>query len=249
MFGVRALLLRVFGRVQRVGYRRYVLTLARRLGLAGWVKNLVDDTVEVFVQGPEDKLPDFLRMVKEPPPPALVEKIDVKDSEVQPELKHFRIIYGELAEELQEGFGAMQAIFMDYWKEFRDYRKEFRDYREEFRDFREEFRDFRGEFQDYRKEFQDFREEFRGFREEFRDYREEFREFARRTDENFKVVLERYGEISERLARLIEEVREENRRLREMLEEIRREARESREALKKSLELLSRVVEKFLEKG
>jgi len=182
----RAIRAIVRGRVQRVGLRRYVLELGQELGLAGWVKNRPDGTVEVLAQGPHEALETFLRRLREAPPPARVDDVQIEEVEPQPGIEHFKIVYGPLEEELQEGFGAMQAIFMEYWKEFRefrnefgDFRNEFREFREEFRDFRKEFRDFRGEFQDFRREFQDFREEFREFRREFRDYREEFREFRR----------------------------------------------------------------------
>lgn len=52
-----------YGRVQDVGFRYYSVHKARQLGLAGWVKNLDDGTVEMEVQGREaeiDRLIAFL---------------------------------------------------------------------------------------------------------------------------------------------------------------------------------------------
>jgi acylphosphatase len=249
---MRALVIGVFGRVQRVGYRRFVLDSAQELGVAGYVRNERDGSVKVFAQGDEAVLEKFVERLKSPPPPAQVRSVDVRDAAPKPRLKYFVIKPSPLAEELQEGFGAMQSVFMDYWGEFRDYRNEFRsfvgefrDHRnefrsfvDEFRDYREEFRGFVGEFRDYRNEFRsfvgefrDYREEFRGFVGEFRDYRNEFREFAKRTDENFRLILAKYGEISDKLTTI--------------LETLVRESRETREMLNESLRLLREVLERF----
>ncbi|MBS7627820.1 acylphosphatase, partial [Candidatus Bathyarchaeota archaeon] len=194
---MEAYILKVFGRVQRVGFRRYVLDSAQELGLTGYAKNLPDGSIEIFVQGDVEGLSKFLEIIKQPMIPAKIKEIIKEETNPKPEIKEFKIIYGELIEELQEGFGAMQSIFADYWREFRDYRQEFKDYRQEFRDYRQEFRDFRQEFRDYRQEFKDYRQE-------FKDYREEFRDFVRRTDENFKLILDKYGEISEKLTIILE---------------------------------------------
>ncbi len=44
----------VSGRVQQVGYRQACRQVARSLGLVGWVRNVADTRVEVFVQGDAD---------------------------------------------------------------------------------------------------------------------------------------------------------------------------------------------------
>jgi len=185
---LRASLVRVFGRVQRVGYRRFVLDSAQELGLSGYVRNEKDGSVTVFVQGDDAVVEKFIEVLKTPPQPAYVRSVDIKEVKPKPRLKYFAIKPSPLHEELQEGFGAMQSIFMDYWGEFRGFVGEFRDYRQEFRDYRQEFRDFREEFRDYRNEFREFRDEslkisreildeVRGLKQEFRDYRGEFRDF------------------------------------------------------------------------
>jgi len=230
---LKALQVRVYGRVQRVGYRRFILDSAQELGLSGYVKNEKDGSVTVFAQGDEATLEKFIEMLKSPPPPAHVKSIDIKEVKPRPAIKYFTIKPSPLHEELQEGFGAMQSIFMDYWREFRDYRDEFRSFVGEFRDYRNEFRGFVGEFRDHRSEFKGFVDEFRDYRNEFRDYREEFREFARRTDENFKAIMEKYGEISEKLTIILETLARESKETREMLNE-------TMKLLKEALEKLSR---------
>jgi len=121
-------LARVYGRVQRVGYRRFILDTAQELGLSGYVKNERDGSVTIFAQGDEVVLERFTETMKSPPQPAYVKSIDIRDVKPRPTLKYFTIKPSPLHEELQEGFGAMQSIFMDYWREFRDYRSEFRSY-------------------------------------------------------------------------------------------------------------------------
>jgi acylphosphatase len=200
---LKAFQVRVYGRVQRVGYRRFILDSAQELGLSGYVKNEKDGSVTIFAQGDEAILEKFIEMLKSPPPPAHIKSIDVREAKPRPAIKYFTIKPSPLHEELQEGFGAMQSIFMDYWKEFRDYRDEFRDYRNEFR----------------------------SFVGEFRDYRNEFREFARRTDENFKAIMEKYGEISEKLTIILETLTRESKETREMLNETMKLLKEALEKL------------------
>jgi acylphosphatase len=53
--------------VQGVGYRATTLDEARRLGLAGWVRNRVDGKVEVLAEGGEAKLNLFLAYLNRGP--------------------------------------------------------------------------------------------------------------------------------------------------------------------------------------
>jgi len=224
---VKAYNIRVYGRVQRVGYRRYILDLAQELGLQGFVKNEKDGSVIIYVQGEEEKLSKFIDRIKKPYRPAIVREVVIKEAKVKPEIKYFEIKPGKFWEEFHEGMGSMQSIFMEYWREFRDYRNEFKDFRSDFDNFREEFREFR-------QEFREFRQEFRDFRQEFRDYREEFRNFAERTDKNFELILEKYGEISKKLT--------------EILETLVKESRETRELILENIKLTRQTLEKLLEK-
>ena len=55
-----------FGRVQGVNYRARVVEAADRRGLAGRVTNLLDGSVLIDVQGPEEIVEEFLREVSGP---------------------------------------------------------------------------------------------------------------------------------------------------------------------------------------
>jgi len=54
----------VRGSVQGVGFRATTFDQARRLGLAGWVRNCLDGTVEVLAEGAEPKLNLFLAYLR-----------------------------------------------------------------------------------------------------------------------------------------------------------------------------------------
>ena len=47
---------RIHGIVQGVGFRYFALRHAQDLGLAGWVRNLPDGSVEVAARGPSESL-------------------------------------------------------------------------------------------------------------------------------------------------------------------------------------------------
>jgi acylphosphatase len=63
---------RLRGRVQGVGFRWWARSQARRLGLAGSVRNCADGSVEVQARGPADALTRFETLLHEGPPGAEV---------------------------------------------------------------------------------------------------------------------------------------------------------------------------------
>jgi acylphosphatase len=64
--GTVASRLSVRGRVQMVGYRRYVMEAAREAGLFGYVKNEADGSVTILAQGEERKLKAVLERLRAP---------------------------------------------------------------------------------------------------------------------------------------------------------------------------------------
>jgi acylphosphatase len=67
---------RVRGRVQGVGFRYSAIQEAHRLGITGWVRNEINGDVEVWAEGPPEKLTAFLRWLRRGPPYAHVETVD-----------------------------------------------------------------------------------------------------------------------------------------------------------------------------
>jgi len=66
----------VSGRVQGVGYRWFVMRQANALGVAGWVRNRRDGTVEVWAEGREAALNELERALRKGPPGALVRELN-----------------------------------------------------------------------------------------------------------------------------------------------------------------------------
>ncbi len=69
----------VRGRVQGVSFRWYTREEANRLGLVGWVRNQLDGTVELEVQGPEEHVEALLAWVHHGPTHARVTTVDVRE--------------------------------------------------------------------------------------------------------------------------------------------------------------------------
>lgn len=67
---------RVSGVVQGVGFRWFVRERARRLGLAGWVRNLPDGSVEVAASGDEGQLVLLRGELERGPPGASIESVE-----------------------------------------------------------------------------------------------------------------------------------------------------------------------------
>ena len=66
----------VSGRVQKTGYRDWVVRKAGELGVVGWVRNLKDGRVEVLVAGEEDATTALIDACREGPPLARVEHVE-----------------------------------------------------------------------------------------------------------------------------------------------------------------------------
>ena len=73
----RAVRLMIRGRVQAVGYRQWAVSEAIRLGLAGWVRNRVDGTVEAVASGDAAAVEQFVAACRQGPSLARVTAIDV----------------------------------------------------------------------------------------------------------------------------------------------------------------------------
>jgi acylphosphatase len=81
----------VRGRVQGVGFRWFVEREAHMLGIAGWVRNNHDGSVEVLAQGTRDQLSGLHSRLREGPRAARVDAVEVDEARPTEELNSFRI--------------------------------------------------------------------------------------------------------------------------------------------------------------
>ncbi len=80
----------VHGRVQGVGYRWFVERVANTLALAGYVRNLDDGRVEVYVVGPQPKLSELEGQLRTGPRGSDVRGVEEQEAAVE-ERGSFRI--------------------------------------------------------------------------------------------------------------------------------------------------------------
>jgi acylphosphatase len=81
----------VRGRVQGVGFRWFVEREAHTLGVAGWVRNNHDGSVEVLAMGTRDQLSGLRYRLRQGPRAARVDDVQEVEAKPVPGLTTFRI--------------------------------------------------------------------------------------------------------------------------------------------------------------
>jgi len=79
----------VDGHVQGVGYRMFVIEQARRLDIAGWVRNRSDGSVEVTAEGARLDLDELVATLKSGPHLATVTRVEATFTLGSGEFKQF----------------------------------------------------------------------------------------------------------------------------------------------------------------
>ncbi|RYY40976.1 MAG: acylphosphatase [Chitinophagaceae bacterium] len=88
----RTVFLRITGKVQGVFYRATALTVARELGLRGWVRNNPDGSVESLASGDEAKVEAFITWCRRGPEEAIVDEVIVENTTTVVDDASFRIL-------------------------------------------------------------------------------------------------------------------------------------------------------------
>lgn len=91
LFMERAISAVVVGRVQGVGYRYSTQRVGTELGLAGWVRNRPDGTVEIWAQGNDAEVDRLVEFLGTGPPACRVTSLIVNDTDPDPGLSGFGV--------------------------------------------------------------------------------------------------------------------------------------------------------------
>lgn len=82
----------VRGRVQGVGFRYFTREMAVETGVAGWVRNNPDGTVEIHANGSQEALERFMHYLRMGPTGSRVDQVDSQWFQEKGAFKNFEIL-------------------------------------------------------------------------------------------------------------------------------------------------------------
>jgi len=80
------------GVVQGIFFRSFVKENAERYDVKGFIRNLEDGRVEVFIEGNTDNVNKLIELCKKGPRHAKIKKVDIK-AEIFQDFKSFKILH------------------------------------------------------------------------------------------------------------------------------------------------------------
>ncbi len=87
----RRVQVRITGRVQGVFFRAYTRDAAEQIGVAGWVRNLPDGSVEAIFEGDAIKIDAMIEWCHEGSPLGRVERVEVLEEVYAGDFDRFTI--------------------------------------------------------------------------------------------------------------------------------------------------------------
>ena len=87
---MKAVKVRIFGKVQGVGFRYFLYENAKKLNIKGYAKNLEDGSLEAVFEGKEEEIEKMIELSKIGPKLAKVESVEIEEIETK-NFKDFKI--------------------------------------------------------------------------------------------------------------------------------------------------------------
>jgi len=88
----KSIRLYIDGTVQGIFYRAFIKENAERYNVKGFVRNLEDGRVEVFLEGDVDNVKKMIELCKKGPKHSMVRNIEEKDERFQ-DFKTFKVLH------------------------------------------------------------------------------------------------------------------------------------------------------------
>tara|TARA_B100000700_G_scaffold305142_1_gene378637 strand:- start:24 stop:293 length:270 start_codon:yes stop_codon:yes gene_type:complete len=82
----------IYGEVQGSGYRAWAKEQSSKLNLTGWVRKASDGSIEIFAQGEEEKINDFVSLCWDGPNMSFIDEVLVKDASTDDSISSFEIL-------------------------------------------------------------------------------------------------------------------------------------------------------------
>ena len=82
----------ISGTVQGIFFRAFIKENAERHDVKGFVRNLEDGRIEVFLEGDVDKVNKMVELCKKGPRHAQIRKVEEKKERFQ-DFKHFKVLH------------------------------------------------------------------------------------------------------------------------------------------------------------
>lgn len=88
----KAIRLYIEGTVQGIFFRQFIKENAERNNVKGFVRNLEDGRVEVFIEGDIENVDKMIELCRKGPRHAKIDNVEIKEEKVQ-DFKEFKLLH------------------------------------------------------------------------------------------------------------------------------------------------------------
>ena len=89
---MKAIHISIYGEVHNVGFREWAKNHSLRLNLTGWVRKAADGSIEIFIQGENETLNEFVSLCWDGPSMSYVDDVLAQDTNPDNKITKFKAI-------------------------------------------------------------------------------------------------------------------------------------------------------------